>query len=296
MIIVFWLFFPIGPTGVRAFFIFLCGLSIIVLRIAQYHVGIRTANCGFQTFLRYVATSQVLEAVVSYTLSSLLFSQVYLWTSRADDLNWVVIYSGDRARLNEKPIFYTVHCILFGLMQGVLHIYRDADRLLLKVVKLKDGHPASRDDKASVQTRVRHQIPALAGLAALQAGAGLVFSLFVYHFVTLPSFLSGMSIRILAWRTALSFFRPFYNLPRTNATPMTLASINGWMWLRCFFTSFMLMFMWLAGTKMFSLLLVRAPLKLGNPLTSESKDPNGSLLNGLKSKKLHIKVSKCRMP
>lgn len=35
--------------------------------------------------------------------------------------------------------------------------------------------------------------------------------------------------------------------------------------------------------------MVREPLKNGNPLTSESKDPNGSLLNGLKSKKLSIK-------
>ena len=38
--------------------------------------------------------------------------------------------------------------------------------------------------------------------------------------------------------------------------------------------------------------MAKAPLKNGQPLTFEAKDPNGSLLNGLKSKKPSIKVSK----
>ncbi|KAF3766508.1 hypothetical protein M406DRAFT_89291 [Cryphonectria parasitica EP155] len=285
----FWLIFPIGPTGIRAFFIFLCGLTVVILRIAQYHVGIRTSNSGYQTFLKYAATSQTLEAIVSYTVSSLLFSQVYLWTSTANDLSWVVIQSGDRARLNEKPIFYTVHCLLFGLLQGILHIYRDDDRLLLRPVKLKEEQPAATNDKVAWQTRLSNDVPALASLAAMQSVAALVFSGILYHAAKLPDFMSGMTLRALAWRTALAFFRTFYTLPKTNMVPATLASVNAWMWLRCFSTGFMLLFMWLAGIKMFSMFLVRPPLKLGNPLTSESKDPNGSLLNGLKSKKLHIK-------
>lgn len=50
-------------------------------------------------------------------------------------------------------------------------------------------------------------------------------------------------------------------------------------------------FVWSSGNTAFSVFMVREPLKDGNPLTSESKDPNGSLLNGLKSKKLSIKVN-----
>lgn len=228
---------------------------------------------------------------MSYAVSSLLFSQVYLWTSTAEDLDWILVQSGDRARLNEKPIFYTTHCLLFGLLQGILHIYRDEDRLLLRPVKLKEDGPAAQDDKGTWQTRLRNDVPALASMAAMQSAVGLGFSIVVYHAASLPNFLGGLTMRDLAWRTALGFFRTFYTLPKTNMVPATLAGVNGWMWLRCFFTGFMLLFMWLAGIKMFSLLLVRAPLKLGKPLTSESKDPNGSLLNGLKSKKLHIKVS-----
>jgi nucleoporin NDC1 len=64
-----------------------------------------------------------------------------------------------------------------------------------------------------------------------------------------------------------------------------------WLMLRCILASFMLLFAWMAGNTAFSIFLVKEPLKNGRPLTSESKDPNGSLLNGLKSKKLSIKVS-----
>lgn len=259
------------------------------MRIAQYHVGVRTSNSGIQTYLKYAFTSQTLEAVVSYTLSSLLFSQVYLWTSSAEDLDWILFQAGDRARLNEKPIFYTYHFLLFGTLQGLLHMYRDDDRLLLRSVKLKDEATAAEDEQTTWQTRLTNDVPALASLAAMQSAAVLAIGVVTYH-IALPSFLGGLTPRGLAWRASLSFFRTFYTLPKTNMVPATLAGVNGWMWLRCFLSSFMLLFMWLAGNTVFSLLLVRAPLKAGQPLTSDSKDPNGSLLNGLKSKKLHIKV------
>lgn len=259
---------------------------MIVLRIAQYHVGIRTTKSGIHTAWKHVLTSQTLEAIVSYTLSSLLFSQVYLWSSKAEDLDFILFQSGDRARLNEKPIFYTTHFVMFGVMQGLFHIYRDDDRLLLGSVKLHDDPAAAQDDQGSWQTRLKNEVPALASLAAMQSAGALFVNVVLYH----TSGPAGLTIRGAAWRTALSFFRTFYTLPKTNMVPATLAGVNGWMWLRCFLTGAMLLFMWLAGNKLFSLLLVRAPLKVGQPLTSESADPNGSLLNGLKSKKLHIKV------
>ncbi|KKY35145.1 putative nuclear envelope protein [Diaporthe ampelina] len=128
----FWAVFPVGPTGIRTFFIFLCGLAVLVLRIAQYHVGLRTSNSGLQTFLQYAVTPQTLEAVVSYTLSSWIFSQIYL-RSATEDLAWVSIQPGvgGRVRLNEKPIFFTVHFLVLGVVHGALHIFRDEDRLRL---------------------------------------------------------------------------------------------------------------------------------------------------------------------
>ncbi len=51
--------------------------------------------------------------------------------------------------------------------------------------------------------------------------------------------------------------------------------------------------MWMLGNSAFSIFLVKEPLKNGKPLTSEAKDQNGSLLNGLKSKKPVIKALPC---
>ncbi|KAI3395567.1 hypothetical protein diail_1079 [Diaporthe ilicicola] len=276
----FWAVFPIGPTGIRAFFIFLCGLAIIVLRIAQYHVGLRTSNSGLETFLKYAATPQTLEAVVSYTLSSWLFSQIYLWSS-TEDLAWVSIQPGvgGRVRLNEKPIFLTVHFLVLGVVHGGLHIVRDDDRLRLGSAGLQADGAAAVENPPTWSTRLMSEVPLLAHRALVQTLAVLAFNIVFYHAV----------LRSLAWRTALAFFRPLYTMPKTNLAPATHGAVSFPLWLKCAGASFMLSFLWLAGSRMFSLFLVRPPLKNGNPLTSESRDPNGSLLNGLKSKKLPIK-------
>ncbi|KUI67402.1 Nucleoporin NDC1 [Cytospora mali] len=274
----FWAVFPIGPTGFRTFFLFLSGLAVLVLRIAQYHVGLRTSSSGLHTFIKYGPTIQTIESVITYTVSSWLFSQVYLWSASAEDLAWVSFQFGDRARLNERPIFFTVHFLVFGLAQGLFHIFRDDDRLRLGCVALDDKDSAANENQPTLSARLMDEIPALVSSTLLRVAVILGGYIFLYHAV----------LRGVAWRTTLALFRPFYTLPRTNMVPVSLGGMNMVLWVRIFYTSSMLMFLWLAGNKMFSLFLVRAPLKNGNPLTSESKDPNGSLLNGLKSKKLPI--------
>lgn len=277
----FWAVFPIGPTGVRTFFLFLTGLAVLVLRIAQYHVGLRTSTSGLQTFIQYAPTLQTLEAIITYTLSSWLFSQVYLWSTPYEDLSWVTIHVGDRARLNERPIFFTVHFLVFGVVQGVLHIFHDDDKLRLDAVRLDRKADAASENQPTWLTRLTNEIPGLVSSAVIRVGVVLIGYMALYH----------VFLRKISWRMTLALFRPFYTLPRTNMPPISLAAMSLGLLTQIFCASSLLMFLWLAGNKMFSLFLVRAPLKNGNPLTSESKDPNGSLLVGLRSKKLPIKVS-----
>lgn len=231
--------------------------------------------------MKYAVTSQTLEAVVSYTLSSWLFSQIYLW-SATEDLAWVSVQPGvgGRVRLNEKPIFFTAHFLVLGIIHGALHISRDDDRLRLRSAGLRANDAAATDTPPTWSTRLMSEVPLLAHRALVQTLAVLTFNIFFYH----------AFLRSLAWRIALAFFRPFYTMPKTNLAPATYGGISFPLWVKCSCASFMLLFLWLAGSRMFSMFLVRPPLKNGNPLTSESKDPNGSLLNGLKSKKLPIKV------
>ncbi|KAK4148777.1 nucleoporin protein Ndc1-Nup [Chaetomidium leptoderma] len=275
-----WSWFPLGPTGVRAFSFFFCGILIIVLRISQYHPGVRTSDSGLHTFFRYAANVETPETLLVYTLSAFLFSVTYLWSLPGKSgLELITYFTADRARLNEKPLFLLSHLVLLGVYQSVLHLFKDSDRLSLGVARPQNGEGKLEEGDASFQVRrFRDMLPAILISTINQSIFGLLMSLVVYP----------LAVRGPIWKTAMVFLRPIYNLPRSNMVPSALPfSVSAI--LRCWLVSLMLLFAWTAANTAFSLFLVKSPLKNGKPLTSDSKDPNGSLLNGLKNKKLSIK-------
>jgi nucleoporin NDC1 len=114
---------------------------------------------------------------------------------------------------------------------------------------------------------------------------GLVTIVPVYFF-----FLRGT-----AWSWTYFFGRVFFrDLPK-NSAPAGLIHLPALIW-QSASSSFMMIFLWEISNAVFTLYVAQPPLKKNNPLTSEikdnagsyvakSQDPNGSLLNGLKSKK-----------
>ncbi|KAI0432709.1 nucleoporin protein Ndc1-Nup [Xylaria sp. FL1042] len=291
-----WSWIPLGPTGLRALALFLCVLPIIILRIAHAHMGIRTSNSMFETFSNTVLRLSTLETILTYVISAFLFSQVYLKsTPERAGIRWISRATG-RSRLNEPALFYTVDFIVLGLVQGIIHIALDTNRLLLGAVEVarggngedrsegSDGSDGDESD-ASKQTdtdvwanKLAEQAPVLVvrcGMLAITVA--MVNYIFLYHF-----------LRISAWRTFMAFFRLFYSdLPKYNL-PTSGAPWSVWMLGRTIWASFLLNLLWYFGEITFQVQLTREPLKRGQPLSSESKDPNGSLLNGLKSKKPRI--------
>lgn len=219
------------------------------------------------------------EALVSYFISSLLFCPIFL-KAYSDDtaLHWIVYRNGDRARLNEKPLFLAFYFTSCAIVQAVSHICKDQDKLNLGEAK---GFGKKENKGSGTISQVLAKLPSVASEAAFRALAALLTHLALYHLV----------FRSFAWGWALFFFRMFYNLPKTNmlppATPATFhtlkMSISG---------GFLLFVVWQAANVAFSSFMAREPLKNGKPLTADSRDPNGSLLNGLKSKKATIRVSK----
>lgn len=264
----------------RAVFFFFCGISIIILRISQYHPGLRTSDSAFLTFLCYGPKFQTLETLFTYTSSAYFFSQIYLWSLREKSgLEMITYFTSDRARLNEKYIFFTTHMMLLGVGQALQHLFKDTDRLSLCGTKPDGNAKAEEGDSATQIRRFKDQLPSVIINTINQSVLGLLISIVVY-----PIFLRGT-----IWRSMMMFLRPIYNLPRTNMVPATLPFSFSTI-IRCWLVSLMLLFTWTAANTAFSLFLVKSPLKNGKPLTSDSKDPNGSLLNGLKNKKLSTKV------
>lgn len=277
-----WSWFPVGPTGIRFFFMFFVSIAVLLLRISQYHVGVRTSDSALQTFLQYALKFQTAETLFIYVGSSFIFSQIYMWSqSHNAGLEWVTYFLSDRARLNEKAIFFTTHFVLLGIYQALAHLYKDNDRLSIGVARVQDAktHPVatikSQKEEGTVQwKRLVADIPRIIVAAINQSVVGIMLSMFIY-----PIFL-----RPLFWRVMLMFLRPIYNLPRTNMLPSSLPWSFGSLG-RLFSVSFMIMLLWTLTNAAFSIFLVKEPLKNGKPLTSESKDPNGCLLNGLKNKR-----------
>ncbi|KAI8956938.1 nucleoporin protein Ndc1-Nup [Daldinia sp. FL1419] len=271
-----WPWFPVGPAAIRTIVIFSCILPIIILRIAHSHIGIRTYNSSFEAFCQHAPSFATIETIITFTFSAWLFSQLYLMMIPASaNLGWIQHYSGDRARLNERAVFYTTNMVILGVVQGFKHIYFDCDRMLLGIVK-----PKSEEDEnahTSGWGRPTQWVPRVVFSAARLSVAIASFNyVLVYHF-----------IRRFIWTWTISFFRLFYTLPKYNIPP-SKAPWSIWMLTRSMWAGFLLSTLWCFGDMIFKLQLGKAPLKNGQPLSAESRDPNGSLLNGLKSKKPRI--------
>ncbi|KAK3315377.1 nucleoporin protein Ndc1-Nup [Apodospora peruviana] len=269
-----WVWFPVGPTGARTVFLTLSALSIVILHIAQYHAGLRTSDSGFQTFVQHALKLQTAEAIVSYVFSAFIFSQVYLWSVPNNaGLEWITYFSADRARLNEKAVFFTVHFFILGLLGAFLHLFKDLDYLSFAV---KSQRPR---DATALWKAFLEKLPSVLVSALNHSLTGLALSTIIY----------SLFLRSTIWRTLLFFLRPIYSLPRTNMVPVSLPfSLRSLV--RCWTASLMLLLVWTAANIIFTMFIAQEPLKNGKPLTSESKDPNGSLLSGLKSKKLNIRA------
>ncbi|KAM0556019.1 hypothetical protein ACHAPJ_006000 [Fusarium lateritium] len=270
----FWAWFPLGPAGVRTAFIFTCGLAIVVLRIANYHVGLRTTGSGFQTFRSTIAQLQTYETLFWYGFSSLLFSNVFLWAvPEKANLAWIVYFSGDRARLNERPLFLLAYMVSCAITQTFNHYRKDTDRLVLGLSK---GKNENQPEPLKVVVRATPNALSDSAAGALSA---LPVALVLYYAI----------LRSFVWGWALMFLRIFYNLPKTNMLPPSWPS-DLWLLFRCVEAGTLIHLIWNIGNFAFSTFMVKEPLKNGKPLISDSKDPNGSLLSGLKSKKLSIKA------
>lgn len=265
----------------RACFLLPTCFSLLILRIAQYHVGRRTSDSAFHTFVQHAVKIQTAEALFTYTFAAYYFSQVYLWSlPESAGLGWITYFAPDRARLNEKAIFFTTHFVVLGLYQGLTHLFKDDDRIILGVAKPKSGN--GNGEQPPVESpiwRVVGELPRVAAMSVNQSLAGIFLSMLVYT----------VFVRSTIWRIMLFFLRPIYNLPRTNllpsSLPFSLSALS-----RTFFASLLLLVLLNTGNAAFSIFLAKEPLKNGKPLSSDSKDPNGSLLNGLKSKKDSIRV------
>ncbi|KAJ5105426.1 hypothetical protein NUU61_002773 [Penicillium alfredii] len=278
-----WSWFPIGTCGIRTLLLFVSSLAVFVLRVGQMHIGSRTTQSSLGTF-RYLFPLNIAQTFGWYLFSAWWFTEIYLWSSSASAHLELVNRgrSHERPTLNERPIYLHTYHILLACVQAVVHLYYDYDRIPVPV--------ANRVHKSADERT--HTVPAVSKYLQDTLPAALVSGL------TRSIILAGVTpvvykvfLRRAAWSWSLYFAKLFWNFSRSSAEPDTFLP-PGFIGLviQCFFSGALLVLCWQTANLFFSIFIGKEPLKRGQPLTSEAKDPNGSLLTGLKAKKEVVKA------
>ena len=185
---------------------------------------------------------------------------------------------------------------IFATVQAILHIYYDYDD-----VTLSSKRPEKADPTPEVPPKLVASLKALLGkeLEPLKplfwydgnriftsAAKNVVLRTLVLSL--LAPFVYAIFLRRIAWRWSLSFAALVWDVPPSQLSyiPPYYPSLI----YRSLKSGLLLVVLFEASNALFSAYVAREPLKKGQPLTAESKDPNGSLLTGLKSRKEIPKV------
>ncbi|OJD21685.1 hypothetical protein ACJ73_06973 [Blastomyces percursus] len=202
-----------------------------------------------------------------------------MWSSsESAELNWVKPGRPyERAKLNERPIY--LHCFyaLLAITQSILHLYFDWDKIHIPVSKRSaNSANQSTHELEPLPVRIRKAVPQVLYDAVIRSSVTAFTGPVIYM----------LFLRRIAWSWVLSFAKLFWNFPRSAADPPGLIPpLHILLMLRAATSGVLLVTLWQVSNLLFSTFLGQAPLQKGQPLTTESKDPNGSLINGLKAKR-----------
>ncbi len=164
-----------------------------------------------------------------------------------------------------------------AILQSFVHLIKDYDRISLPIPKPSSNSPADPTTyrSSSPYDRIRAELPrrlqgGLLRCLGLTVGGPVLYSLF---------------FRQTVWNWTFTFVKPFLGLPRSSALLPSMLPYRINLILRLVWANFMLVALWEASLVAFEAFFAQEPLKQDSPLTSTSKDPNGTLVTGLKSKR-----------
>ncbi|KAL7267236.1 hypothetical protein RUND412_010183 [Rhizina undulata] len=264
----FWTLFPLSWTGLKCFILFnFSAFPVLVMRIAQLHVGSRANPSAFHTFRKSVGSFSTYMVIFAYILASIVFIILYLSASTSNDLKFIIEgKSYERPRLNERYLYLAYFAVYTGCAQGVLHIIHDRGKVEI-------------DKKAGpFKELMRQRAPFIFANA---------FFLSLLSGVTAP--LIYLAVRPMIWTCTLNLARRVYWLNRSSAIPSF--PVGPTLFFRSVWVSMLLGLLWETTHTAFSVYFTQEPLKDGKPVSEKSPDPNGTLITGLKASKAPLTQS-----
>jgi len=217
-----------------------------------------------------------------YVVSAWFYGEVYIWSRpAADRLGFTDQGKNyERIRLNERPFFLRFMFVVLAFVQTCVHLWRDFDKIQIPIMK-PNTDPAnatvntSPDLRKALIQRSVNMFKWASGTVSLT----IVFGSILYFF----------GFRHFLWEYYYYFASYLVSLSRTRTSPVGLPPFFSLL-LQCVIEGFLLSLLWQVTNQTFNLYMERPPVKKGKPITDDSKDPNGSLLNGMKSKKATTKA------
>lgn len=194
------------------------------------------------------------------------------------DLGWVINGGyGAADKLNERPIYLRFFFLGLGFIQSLVHIYLDASAAPVKEMKRDSG--TINNNLANLVDLIKQEAQEMVTLAIGCSAATSLLGPFIYN---------GL-LRRSMWQLHVSMARLFANLARSEINAPGSFYVGGIMF-KLFFWGVVLSFTWQLNLAIFKHFMVQRPLKNNLPLSSSSKDPNGTLLQGLRTKNDLVKT------
>lgn len=257
---------------------------IFILQIATLNIGIRTVASPFSTFRTIFLSFAALQTYTWYLISAWWFAEAYIWSST--DLSWVTPGSHSSPdRLNEKPIFFRFYVSGLAICAASVHLYSGQSNLYLPVSRVASSPtPENALQSTHPLESVPSQLSTKVKTIWIRIGAVLVYTI-ISPFVYSPPL-----IRWTFWSTHLFFAKIYFNISHADSTYRGYPPLGVRYLLANFLAGLLLVLTWETTTFILLRSLTQEPTKSGLPLSSFSKDPNGTLLNGLRAKRDVVKT------
>lgn len=183
-------------------------------------------------------------------------------------------------RINEKGNYLRLFFTILGAVRAGLHVYKDESALRL-----------STTNPTEPQEPTNHSYKKLLVREILRVGRGLAVQMvLILSFTTVLSIILYSTVfRRLLWHLQVLVARALYSISRTEAHPPS-GFYLGTVIIRAFLCGILLLVSWQLNIILFNMYIIQEPSEKGVMLSSSSKDPNGTLLNGLNAKDLFTRT------
>jgi nucleoporin NDC1 len=273
---IFWSWFPLGGAGLRTICFSFSIICIFILQVATITVGKATPKTPFLRLQQILFSTRTFKIVLGYLLSACWFGQVYIWLC-SNGLTWVT--RGDRTspdRLDERPIWFLAFFIVLGFVHAVKHVFFAQSTLHLPISDVLQ--PQTKDQRTRTVPDTWSYIQSHSyGMAIRSAAATIVATV-------LSPFVYTMVLRQPLWKAHLALAKLMFNLSRSDNRATGIPPVFGTL-PTILYVGFWLGLAWEFAALSLLSYFKKPPVKNGLPWTSTGKDPNGSLLNGLKSRR-----------